>query len=418
MMYSLGVLIAAALILGCHSVRVHQERVVHGRQLKIYLPKNADQLDFSQDSSFANPVALWHKGRLSANIGRVAGSGNDRRWYLEKVIYANEGRYVLKDWRGTELSMIDVSVVARTNNVKCVAGENLRISLEGISSQDAALVLSGNTENRTLVYRGQPSSQDVSSWGRLEITSTNIVIKHVNYTDEGLYFLKDYSNRVVSFTKMELVEAHEYSDGNPLLALLLLLGIPAGICCCCRKKIFKKKATNATMLQTTPHVVHTPPAIGPTGPCPPYATPGQPGPVYHQGYNPNMNPGVQPPPGGVAGPGQWTGPPPAAGFNPVYPPLNPVYPPPGPAMVPPAQPPQWNGPPAGPYPPGPEAPMGYAPAPAMYTAPPPTSEQAKVPPSAADPLLYPAAPAPAPAPSADGTYTFKIDGAQTSSNFL
>lgn len=45
------------------------------------------------------------------------------------------------------------------------------------------------------------------------------------------------------------------------------------------------------------------------------------------------------------------------GFNPVYPPLNPVYPPPGPAMVPPAQPPQWNGPPAGPYPPGPEAPM-------------------------------------------------------------
>lgn len=44
-------------------------------------------------------------------------------------------------------------------------------------------------------------------------------------------------------------EAHEYGDGNPLLALLLLLGIPAGICCCCRKKIFKKKATNATMLQ-------------------------------------------------------------------------------------------------------------------------------------------------------------------------
>lgn len=25
-----------------------------------------------------------------------------------------------------------------------------------------------------------------------------------------------------------------------------------------------------------------------------------------------QNPGVQPPPGGVAGPGQWTGPPPAA----------------------------------------------------------------------------------------------------------
>lgn len=55
------------------------------------------------------------------------------------------------------------------------------------------------------VYRGQTPSQDVSSWGRVEITSTNIVIKHVNYTDEGLYVLKDYSNQEVSLTKMELV---------------------------------------------------------------------------------------------------------------------------------------------------------------------------------------------------------------------
>lgn len=49
--------------------------------------------------------------------------------------------------------------------------------------------------------------------------------------------------------RLYFAEAHEYGEGNPLLALLLLLGIPVGICCCCRKKIFKKKATNATMLQ-------------------------------------------------------------------------------------------------------------------------------------------------------------------------
>lgn len=42
-------------------------------------------------------------------------------------------------------------MTARTNNVKCVAGDNLRISLEGINSQDATLVLRGYTENRTLV---------------------------------------------------------------------------------------------------------------------------------------------------------------------------------------------------------------------------------------------------------------------------
>lgn len=45
------------------------------------------------------------------------------------------------------------------------------------------------------------------------------------------------------------------------------------------------------------------------------------------------------------------------GLNQGYPPQNPVYPPVAPVMMSPAQPPQWNGPPPGPYPPGPAAPM-------------------------------------------------------------
>ena len=47
---------------------------------------------------------------------------------------------------------------------------------------------------------------------------------------------------------------------------------------------------------------------------------------------------------------------PLQGFNPAYPPQNPGYPA-GPAMGVPAQPPYWNGPPQGQYPPGPGAPM-------------------------------------------------------------
>lgn len=44
-------------------------------------------------------------------------------------------------------------LTARNNNVKCVAGESLRISLEGMSSQDATLVFNGHFDNRTLVSR-------------------------------------------------------------------------------------------------------------------------------------------------------------------------------------------------------------------------------------------------------------------------
>lgn len=49
---------------------------------------------------------------------------------------------------------------------------------------------------------------------------------------------------------------HDYSGGNPLLGLLLLLGIPAGICCCCRKKIFKQKAATTATLQVHRPVLH------------------------------------------------------------------------------------------------------------------------------------------------------------------
>lgn len=45
------------------------------------------------------------------------------------------------------------------------------------------------------------------------------------------------------------IDHHEYASGSPLMALLLLLGIPAWICCCCRKKIFRPKSTTTTVLQ-------------------------------------------------------------------------------------------------------------------------------------------------------------------------
>lgn len=41
-------------------------------------------------------------------------------------------------------------------------------------------------------------------WGRVKVTSANIEIKNVNYTDEGLYVLKDRTNRDVSFTRLEV----------------------------------------------------------------------------------------------------------------------------------------------------------------------------------------------------------------------
>ncbi|XP_074540045.1 uncharacterized protein LOC141801049 [Halichoeres trimaculatus] len=415
-------LLFAALSVETYHVRDLHERLAHGRQLKIYLPKSAEKLEFNPAEDHSKTFLYWERGHTRFTRGRVSGTGSDRRWYIDKVTYEDEGTYTQRDFWGKEISTVKVAVTPRHNYVKCVAGETLRISLEGLDLADSFLSFSGNAANVTLVREGARVSQDIPEyWDRVLTHSTTIEIRNVNVSDEGRYELKDRRDRMVSITRMDLTDHHEY-EGNPLMALLLLLGIPAGICCCCRKKIFKKKASMATTMQASPEAVHPPPPPGPVGPAPPYSSPGPPGGVYYHGPDPNMPPG----------PGQWVGPAPAPGFNPAYPPQNVVYPPAGP---------QWNGPPSAQYPPGPVAPMGYAPAAVMYSSPPvegssePVKEALKMEnmnSSPADPLLTttaqtnpsPSAEAPVPPPSStgappsDGAVQFQIDGSKDSTNFL
>ncbi|KAM6941644.1 uncharacterized protein PEZ65_003650 [Lycodopsis pacificus] len=452
MMWSVVILLATALSVDSYLVHDIHERLAHGRQLKIHLPKSADRLEFTPADYPAKTFTYWEKGHIRMIKGRVSGTGTDRRWYIDKVTYEDQGTYTQKDYWNKEISSVKVAVTPRHNYAKCVAGQSLYIQLEGIDLSDASLSFSGENVNVTLVHDGARVSQDLPNyWDRVKTQSTKIEITNMNYSDVGHYTLIDRRDRVVSVTRMDLTgtdlithtlfstaDHREDSDGNPLLALLLLLGIPAGVCCCCRKKIFKKKPSTAAPLQSTPVAVHPPPG-GPVGPCPPYNTPGQPGVAYYHGPDPNMDPTFHPPPPN-AGPGAWNGPPPSTGYNPGYPPQNPGYPPQNPAYPPqnpgyplagpagPAQPPQWNGPPPGDYALGPAAPMGYAPAPVMYSsAPPPAaSEPVSSPADQLLPTTQQADAASSPVPpsstnllgSSDGAYEFKIDAAKNSTNFL
>lgn len=55
------------------------------------------------------------------------------------------------------------------------------------------------------VHKGNLVSEDYHNyWGRVKVGMTNIEILNVNYTDEGLYVLKDQNDRDVSFTRMEV----------------------------------------------------------------------------------------------------------------------------------------------------------------------------------------------------------------------
>ncbi|XP_026214600.1 uncharacterized protein wu:fc21g02 [Anabas testudineus] len=420
MMWSIVILLAAATSVESYIVHDQYERLAHGRQLRIFLPKGVEKLEFTPADDPSKTFVYWERARLSMKKGRVSGTGSDRRWYIDQVTYEDQGTYVQRDFWNKEMSTVRVGVTPRHNYVKCVAGESLYISLEGIDLVDAILSFSGSSGNVTLVRDGSRTSQDLPEyWDRVKTSSNNIEIRNVNYSDVGHYTLIDRRDRVVSVTRMDLTDHHEHTSGSPLMALLLLLGIPAWICCCCRKKIFRPKPTTATVLQTMTDAVQPSPG-GPAGPCPPYN-------VYYHGPDSTTGPTVHPPPTN-SDPGQWIGPPPPAGFDPA----NPAYPPVCPAMIPPAQPPQWNGQ----YPPG----MGYAPAPVMYSSPPPAAgiepfkqdvKMENVASSPADPLLTaapqveaascPVAPVPPSSTNAlstsDATYQFQING-EKSNSFL
>lgn len=90
---------------------------------------------------------------------------------VESVEYFE--RDAFKPWPGwhtcSSSSTTFLSMTARNNNVKCVAGDNLRISLEGINSQDATLVLKGFTENRTLVSFLNQCEEGQTAWRCLVI---------------------------------------------------------------------------------------------------------------------------------------------------------------------------------------------------------------------------------------------------------
>lgn len=47
-----------------YAVRDFHERLAHGRQLKIYLPKNVEMLEFTPADEPGKTFVYWEKGRL------------------------------------------------------------------------------------------------------------------------------------------------------------------------------------------------------------------------------------------------------------------------------------------------------------------------------------------------------------------
>ncbi|KAL7878114.1 hypothetical protein SRHO_G00047570 [Serrasalmus rhombeus] len=457
-MWSFWILLCAALFTESFASRTDYLELLFGNQLTIKLPTSwSDSMDFtSADES--KHYTVWSKKSGSVK-GTVRGSGDDRRYVLSYVNFDDQGTYTQRNYWDKVTYVAKVKVFPKKYTKDCVAGETLSILLEGIKRDDASLRFSNQDVNVMLVQRGLPADNLLDFRGRIKVTTSSIQVLNVNVSDLGNYTLFDGQDRKAITVRLNLVDHHEGINASPLMALLLLLGIPAGICCCCRKRIFKKSSQSTAMTTVLTQNVTPPP-----GPPPAYSNPvppAGPNPMYTPGYptdgasmvhpppadpafppqpqyggqpamppnpNPNCPPAFGYPP---AQPAQWTGPPYNSPSSAVYPPVYPapgdsaVHPPPSDPSFPPQ--PQYGGQPA--MPPNPAF------TPVMYSAPPGSQNEGnkgdikrnEI--SSATPLLGPSnlevGPPPAPHTGTDilnssnSAAQFNIDAGKSSSyNFL
>uniref|UniRef100_A0AAR2LRV7 Uncharacterized protein n=1 Tax=Pygocentrus nattereri TaxID=42514 RepID=A0AAR2LRV7_PYGNA len=428
-MWSFWILLCAALFTESFASRTDYLELLFGNQLTIKLPTSwSDSMDFtSADES--RHYTVWSKKSGSVK-GTVRGSGDDRHYVLSYVNFDDQGTYTQRNYWDKVTYVAKVKVFPKKYTKDCVAGETLNILLEGIKRDDASLRFSNQDVNVMLVQRGLPAHNLLDFSGRIRVTTSSIQVLNVNVSDLGNYTLFDGQDRKAITVRLNLVDHHEGINASPLMALLLLLGIPAGICCCCRKRIFKKSSQSTAMTTVLTQNVSPPP-----GPPPAYSNPvppAGPNPMYTPGYPTDGASMIHPPPADPSFPPQpQYGGQPAMPPNPMYPPVYPapgdsaVHPPPSDPSFPPQ--PQYGGQPA--MPPNPAF------TPVMYTAPPGSQNEGnkgdikmnEI--SSATPLLGPSnlevGPPPAPhtgtdiLTSSNSAAQFNIDAGKSSSyNFL
>ncbi|XP_060782370.1 wu:fc21g02 isoform X2 [Neoarius graeffei] len=419
-MQGFWILLLAALTYSCATLtktKTYRVELMYGKEFTIKLPVGSEKLTFiSADSSQKN--VLWDK-YVGAKRGSVTGRDDDKKFTIRSVTFEDEGTYSVLNFWDKKAAIYLLKIIPKTGVQNCVAGENLRIDLSGLSKNDATLHFSSQYYNLTLVERGSPVGNLHAEYlGRITLTSTGIDILNVNVSDVGNYTLTDRLNRKVKIISMVLVDHHGV-NGAPFMGLLMLLGIPPCIFCCCRKRICKKRNQPTNTTTTT---VKFDNQINPPGPPPAYnpAVPSGPTPAYTPGYpaggenivHPPPNPTFPPQPPYSGYPAPSPAFPPNPAFNPAYPPVS---------GFPPAQPPQWSG---APY--NQPAPADFAPV--MYNAP-TGPEPVKGEMTPVTPLLTPPQPevAQPPAPSAgdnvlhssDFAVHFNINtGKDSNPNFL
>ncbi|KAK1791159.1 hypothetical protein P4O66_002186 [Electrophorus voltai] len=308
-MWSFWVLSLLLIVMDSCAVKLDSIQLKHGFQLSFKLLKEAQSLEFSALNGKVQ-YTIWSSS-VKPKKGQVTGWGNDKRFIIKSVTFDDQGNYTQKSLKRTVLVNVKVKVVPSVIGKECVAGETLKISLRGLTSRQATLDFYSHDLNLTLVDHGLPIGKSHPNYyERLKVTTETIEVLNVNVSDMGNYTLQDDRGRKVLMVIMKLVDHHE-KKLNPLVALMLLLGIPAGVCCCCRKRIFKKSGH-----PTTTTIVQSGNPIPPPGPPPSYNTvvdPAVPGLLYTWFVNPSCLMAINTPTY------------PAPGDSKVYPPPNPAF---------------------------------------------------------------------------------------------
>ncbi|KAF5900675.1 DNA-directed RNA polymerase II subunit RPB1-like isoform X2, partial [Clarias magur] len=277
-MQGFWILLLAVLIMYTYATK----NLNHGQELSFQLPTWVVTLEFEANwkQNKSKKDVLWNTSS-TAKRGIVTGDDDKRRFIIYSVTFDDNGTYIRRNSEKKEKLSVNISQILNTQH--CVAGQNVTISLAGLKKDNATLIHKKNNTYITLVEHGSPVSNYM---GRIQVADDSITVLNVGVSDKGFYIIRDSKNRIVKKTLLIL----DGKKGNPLYALLLLLGIP--FCGCCCKKLCKDDTSQSTTTTDVKYDAETSQLTSPAEPAPGYT------PVY-----------------------------PAGGASSVYPPPNPALPP-------------------------------------------------------------------------------------------
>lgn len=230
----------------------------YGETWNLFLPEDAEILEFTPLHSLDPPVVLWNRSNpqvQSVHSGQV----NQSSWQVQNVTQSENGFYDIRQKDNTLLCRTQLKVEENVRHYKKFEDKHLLIEYPWDNGPWLATFKpNGGMDNITLIKDGQKYSEDWFGW-RLEIESAGPMINPLRLKDSGTFEFRDRNGNLALIAHLVVEKPDDAPPPVPLLVFIIVAFVLGGAFCCwmCRSRIAKCCKRDKPAPQTAaPFAVH------------------------------------------------------------------------------------------------------------------------------------------------------------------